>query len=49
MLTQKLRPVPTEKPAPVCRYADQQETYGPCGGPSNGRECWTHALAARGR
>lgn len=29
-----------------CRWADGD--HGPCGGPSNGRECWDHKSIGRG-
>jgi hypothetical protein len=38
-----LRAVP-DLPEERCRYGDGQ--HGPCGGPSNGRECWDHKAAA---
>lgn len=31
---------------PACRWADTDN--GPCGGPSNGRECWDHKHLGRG-
>lgn len=34
-----LRAVPDPEPA-TCRHDDGR--HGPCGGPSNGRECWQH-------
>jgi hypothetical protein len=35
----------TEGQRPECRYYGS--TFGPCAGPSNGRECWQHSQIAR--
>lgn len=32
--------VVTNLPSTECRHDDGR--HGPCGGPSNGRECWDH-------
>jgi hypothetical protein len=36
----------TQHQQPKCRYGEHEE-YGPCGGPSNGRECWQHAMVTK--